>query len=69
MGNIFQEIESDATIPPQVKEEMISNLEAIKLVADLVDLFFIKGTSVATQALSVGDLPEDKNKNNLSSKS
>ncbi len=49
--NVFEQLESDASIPHHVKEEMLSSLDTIKLVADVVDLFFIKGGWVASQSL------------------
>ena len=53
-GNAFKNIESNENIPDSVKKEMLSNLDTIKLVADFVDLFFIKGGNVIGKSLASG---------------
>ena len=53
--NVFEQIESDDTIPVQVKEEMLSSLDTVKLVADVIDLFFVKGGQVAIRGIGPGN--------------
>jgi hypothetical protein len=52
--NAFKNIEFTEEIPEYVKKEMLSNLDAIKLVADFVDLFFVKAGGVAGKSLASG---------------
>jgi hypothetical protein len=49
--NVFEEIESDETLPLSVKEEMVSSLDTFKLFGDLVDMFFVKAGQVAVRAI------------------
>ncbi len=54
MTDIFKEIESMAELPASVKRETMSNLDTVKLMLDLVDLFFIKPGNAVTDSLSGG---------------
>ena len=52
--NAFKRIESNDSIPPHVKEEMLSNLDFAKLVGDVMEMFFVRAASTAANALSSG---------------
>lgn len=52
--NAFKRIESDDSIPDHVKEEMLSNLDFAKLVGDVLEMFFVRGASMAANAMSSG---------------
>ena len=63
MDNNFKKLEPDASLPPEVKKETLSNLDSMKLVLDLVDLFFSKASSTFAGTLSSNpSLPKQKNK-------
>ncbi|MEM6628716.1 MAG: hypothetical protein AAF694_03550 [Bacteroidota bacterium] len=51
-NNNFKKIEPEATLPPEVKKETLSNLDSMKLVLDLVDLFFFKASNTFAGSLS-----------------
>ena len=60
-SNNFKKIESEASLPPEVKKETLSNLDSMKLVLDLVDLFFFKASSTFAGSLSPDSpIPADK---------
>ncbi len=50
--NAFEQIESNENIPDHVKAEMLSSLDTFKLIADVVDLFFVKSGQATAQLLS-----------------
>jgi hypothetical protein len=50
--NAFKRIESDDSIPAHVKDEMLSNLDFAKLVGDVLEMFFVRGASMAANAMS-----------------
>lgn len=52
-SNPFKEIESQENLPPEVKQQTLGSLYAIKLAFDLVDLFVAKAGAVATAAISL----------------
>ncbi|RMG68367.1 MAG: hypothetical protein D6722_11855 [Bacteroidetes bacterium] len=51
--NAFKSLESQASLPPDAKQETLGSLYALKLVFDLVDLFVAKAGGVATAAISL----------------
>lgn len=57
--NAFKEIESQDNLPPEVKQQTLGSLYALKLVFDLVDLFVAKAGAVATAAISL-NAPEQQ---------
>ncbi len=60
MSNNFKKLETEANLPPEVKKETLSNLDSMKLVLELVDLFFFKaGNTFAGSLSSNPTLPPD----------
>ncbi len=51
--NIFDDLWKDSKLPPKAKEEFLKNIEALKTVADFVDLFTIKGAKTGGEILGV----------------
>jgi len=56
--NAFQQIEANDKLPEHVKEEMLSSLDIFKLIADVVDLFFVKSGQSLSKALDANSSSE-----------
>lgn len=52
--NAFKRIESDDSIPANVKSEMLSNLDFAKMVGDVLDMFFVVAGSTSAEVMSSG---------------
>ena len=51
-NNNFKHIEPEHELPEHVKKETLSNLDTLRLVLDVVDLFCLKANSVWVRSLS-----------------
>jgi hypothetical protein len=51
MSNPFKEIASNDQLPPEVKEQTLSNLYSLQLVLAVVDLFAVKAGGTFTEAV------------------
>lgn len=56
--NVFQEIESDEVLPPQVKKETLGTLFSMKMIADFIDLFVVKAGATFSNSLGGSDKVE-----------
>lgn len=52
MSNNFETLEADKALPENVKRETLGNLDTIKLVLDLVDMFMIKASTAFTESVN-----------------
>lgn len=55
MENPFKNLASDHSVPNNVKDELNSSIDSLKMFTDLVDLFFVKAASVIGQSFSHGE--------------
>lgn len=51
MSNNFKEIESRAVLPAYVKQQTLGNLETMKVMLKVLDLFLVKAGSTLSRSL------------------
>ncbi len=62
MKNVFKQIESDESLPAEVKKQTLSNLYNLRLILDVVDLFSVKAASTFVESLGSSQEPPSKPK-------
>lgn len=50
--NIFDELWAENELPPEAKKDLMSNLEAFKMILEITDLFTVKQVQADMELLS-----------------